>query len=109
MYKELFEALPDIEQQAVVQEVAAQHALALIEYENTLKAGPSTLAQDCQRYTCSVNWHVLIYAHRYSFAISGPLNTFPNSLSPSLISLLHILAGSGRALVEVQSLQRVGA
>lgn len=49
VYKELFEALPEHEQQAVIQDVAAQHALALTEYENSCKAGPSTLPQDRQR------------------------------------------------------------
>lgn len=55
VFKELFEALPDHEQQAVVQEVVAQHQLALAEYENSLKAAPSTLPQDRQKYVYLLN------------------------------------------------------
>lgn len=50
VYKELFEALPEPERQAVIQEVAAEHVLALTEYETLLKARPSTSPEDQQRY-----------------------------------------------------------
>lgn len=106
VYKEFFEALPEHEQQAVIQEVTAQHALALIEYENSLKSGPSMLPQDRQRY---VNRFCGCMGASITFTSAGLLNLFPSLWSLFLTSLQHILGGSGRALVEVLSRQRVDA